>query len=95
MLAEEPKLISVLKNLFLDISYTEPKNLAFSSGSYNTYPVRYLNIISPRELSLDYTILNKKLVIGTTMLTNRTIVDYVSKEKTETTPAPGGSSSPK
>ena len=68
LLAEEPRLTLELKSLFLDTLYTEPKSLLFSSGNYKNYLTRYLNIISPRELSLDYTVLDQKLVVGTTML---------------------------
>jgi len=79
MQSEETNLIPELKALFLSVPYTLPKSLSFSSTTYKDIPIRYLNISSPRELSLDYALTANKLVIGTTMLTNRSIIDHLSK----------------
>ena len=35
-----------------------------------------MNLILPEALSMDYTIFNKKLLIGTTKMTLRSIIDY-------------------
>lgn len=75
MLAEEKTLIKKLEPLFLATDYTLAIK-SFSSGTHNDTAIRYANITSPEDLSVDYAISGNKLVIGTTKMTLRSILDY-------------------
>jgi hypothetical protein len=71
-----------LTPIFLTSDYTI-KNAPFATSFYNGAEIRYSNITSPEELSTDYTIFQDKLLIGTTKMTLRSIIDhYVSLEPT-------------
>lgn len=50
----------------------------FGTSYYGGAEIRYKNINSPSSLSLDYTIFRDKLVIATSKMTLRSIIDYVS-----------------
>jgi len=63
--------------LFLDTAYT-PVAGTFANSLYGKAAIRYKNIISPSELSIDYTVFNKKLLLGTTKMTLRSVIDYIS-----------------
>ncbi len=84
MLLEEPRLLTGLKPLFLDTPYAPIKLKRFSNNTYKNLPVRYLNIISPEYLSIDYAISPKTILIGTTRLTTKMIVDRLNPETAET-----------
>lgn len=73
---EEINIKNELEPLFLDVPYNSEINL-FSSSSYNGTEIRYLNLISSNELTVDYTIFQNKLIIGTTKTTLRSIMDYI------------------
>lgn len=75
MAQEETSLAKELENIFLAADYTV-EDKKFGAGNYNGMATKYLNITSPEELSVDYAISDKKLLIGTTMLTLRSIIDY-------------------
>jgi hypothetical protein len=75
LLKEESKLafdlLPILKN---------PENKAFiskkySDGQYRNTATRYLNIVSPEYLSIDYAVSGKKLLIGTTRNTLQALLD--------------------
>ncbi|HPN96358.1 MAG TPA: hypothetical protein PLK35_01190 [Candidatus Moranbacteria bacterium] len=76
---EETTLDAELEPLFITTSqYQIDKVKTFSDSQYGGADIRYKNIISPEELSVDYAIFQNKLVIGTTKMTERAIIDYVS-----------------
>ncbi len=76
MIKEEASLANALSPLFL-ASETGSGQGGFGSSSYNGTVIRYQNIISPEELSIDYAIVNRNLVIGTTKMTLRLMLDYL------------------
>ena len=71
---EESNLAGELSPLFFDKSYKLTPGV-FGSSNYKDIAVRYFNIISPEELSLDYAIYKNKLLVGTTKMTLRAIID--------------------
>jgi len=74
---EEKNLVSDLSPLFLDNSFTPPTSLVFNKSTYANANIRYANINSSLNppLSIDYAIFNKKLIIGTSKMTLRAILD--------------------
>lgn len=74
MLAEEPNLAKALTPLLLASNYTL-NNTPFGEATYKTSAVRYQNIISAKELSIDYTFYNGQLMIGTTQKTLEAMID--------------------
>lgn len=85
LLTEEINLPQELQPLFLADSFTFNNN-PFKNSLYREIPIRYSNIISPEELSIDYTIYKDYLLIGTTKDTLRAMIDYVDKQTNPTTP---------
>ena len=77
MFNEEPNLVSEISPLFLDTSFTAPKAVSFNSSNYANTQIYYLNLATMQNqpLSIDYTIFNKKLIIGTSKMTLRSILD--------------------
>lgn len=82
LLQEEPNLSQDLSFLLSLSSGSYPSEFekSFSSSSYKGAEIRYLNIISPEELSIDYVLYNNKLFFGTTKLTLRSIIDYTDNQ---------------
>lgn len=75
LLENENDLPRNIESLFLSPQYTiEPK--PFGTSYFGGAEIRYFNVISPEELSTDYTIFRNKLIIGTTKMTLRSIIDY-------------------
>jgi hypothetical protein len=70
----EAALAKNIEPLFLPSEYTIA-NKAYNTSYYNGAEIRYLNIISPEDLSVDYTIFQDKWIIGTTKMTLRSIID--------------------
>lgn len=78
MLQEEKTLPSEIRPLFLEMG-SLPSKVSFSDSSYNNFNIRYLNIISPEILSIDYTVINNsKIILGTTKNMLRSMLDYLS-----------------
>lgn len=75
MLSEEKNLADEISPLFFTSEYRAEK--AFAGSEYGGAKVRYQNIISPDMLSVDYTVYKNKLIIGTTKLTLRSIIDKI------------------
>lgn len=74
---EEANLPNGLAPLLQNISYDSAgKN--FSSGSYANTEIRYINLTSQNDLTVDYAIFKNKLVIGTTKMTIQAIMDYIN-----------------
>lgn len=92
LLQEESNLARELEPIFLISTYTI-ENKLFSESNYKGIEVRYLNILSPEELSIDYAIQDNHLLIGTTKMTLRSIMDY-SNEPTSVPNPPTSESSP-
>lgn len=82
MLKEESNLPSEIQPLFLTGNYTIEAGKAFATSTLENAPeIRYVNITSPEDLSVDYTIQaltpnGPKLLIGTTKLTLRTLIQH-------------------
>lgn len=74
---EELDLPGDLNPLLRNISYDTTGKI-FSTGSYAGTEIRYLNLTTPDDLSIDYSIFNNKLIIGTTKMTIQSIMDYIS-----------------
>jgi len=84
LLNEEKALTEEIKPLFIPIDYKiEAKT--FGASSYNGANIRYNNISGAANLSVDYAIVNKQLLIGTTKMTLRSIIDKISA--TQASPA--------
>ncbi|MFA6383669.1 MAG: hypothetical protein WCX17_04600 [Parcubacteria group bacterium] len=74
---EEKDLTKELSPIFIPGNYTLAPKI-FSSSKYNGLDIRFLNIISPEDLSVDYAIFKDKLLIGTTKMTIRAIIDKIA-----------------
>lgn len=77
MLQEEKNLADGINQLFFTTDYKKDK--LFNSSEYGGAKIRYQNIISPENLSVDYTVFKNKLIIGTTKLTIRAIIDHLDE----------------
>ena len=78
---EEKTLADEINPLFFNNTYNKTK--LFNSSEYGEAKIRYQNIVSPEILSVDYSIYKNKLLIGTTKLTIRAIIDKLSGIKRE------------
>jgi hypothetical protein len=76
LLGEEKILAEEINPIFFTTDYKKDK--LFGDSSYGGAKIRYQNIISPENLSVDYSIYKNKLIIGTTKLTLRAIVDKIN-----------------
>ncbi|MEI6587637.1 MAG: hypothetical protein WCO05_01670 [Candidatus Moraniibacteriota bacterium] len=85
---EETVLADEINPLFFNNTYNKAKS--FNNSEYGGAKIRYQNIISPEMLSIDYSIYKNKLLIGTTKLTIRAIIDRLNNisatRQTETIP---------
>ncbi len=84
LLTEEKTLPSDLQALFLDSDYSINSGKVFASSAYDGADVRYENIVSPEDLSVDYTVFNNSLMIGTTEMTLRAMIDKISSANIQT-----------
>jgi hypothetical protein len=73
---EEADLVKELDPLFLDITY-DSEIKSFGSSSYDNMGIRYINLTALGDLTVDYTIFENKLIIGTTKMTIRSVMDYI------------------
>jgi hypothetical protein len=76
LLKEEPSLATKVKPLFLGDELQRASG-AFGDSTYRGIPVRFLNVNEPKTLSVDYAVVNNKLVLATSKNTGRAILDYV------------------
>lgn len=74
LLQEEAMLANKLKNLFLTQDYVID-NKDFNSSQYKNFEIRYINVMSPEPLSIDYSITSDKLYFGTSKNTLRALLD--------------------
>jgi len=78
MKAIESKATAILSPILLASSVnTQP--LAFKDSSYDGFSIRYVNLDQSSPLSIDYTLNDKTLFIGTSKNTLRAILDKVSQ----------------
>jgi hypothetical protein len=73
LLQEEKTFANEINSLFFTTEYKTDK--LFANSEHGDAKIRFQNIISPDMLSVDYSIYQKKLLIGTTKLTLRAIID--------------------
>lgn len=85
MSQEEPLLIDELSPLYLGADYTVDKSKKFTSSQYGDLEIRYSNLISTSELSLDYALFGKKIIISTSKDTLRAVYDYLKNPPIDTT----------
>ncbi len=84
MTQEEKKLTHDFAALFLDPAYQLDNTTVLKSSVYNSNQIRYVNIPGATNLSLDYTFTNnQQLIIGTSRMTTRAILDYIDKTVTQ------------
>lgn len=74
---EEINLPTALAPIFMDVAFNEPQSKTFGSSSYANTEIRYINMISQDELTIDYAIYKNKLAIGTTKMTLYSTMDYI------------------
>lgn len=79
LILEEKNLIRKIAPAFL-VSSSVLANKTFANSDYKGTAIRYMNITSPEDWSVDYAIYGNKLVIGTTKMTLRSIIDYLKPE---------------
>lgn len=79
MLKEEPTLEEKIQPLFLTSSLNQSlSGKKFSTSAYKGAAVRYINIKSPDELSVDYSIFRNKLVFATTKNAAFSLIDKIN-----------------
>jgi hypothetical protein len=83
----ENSLPDSLKPLFLD-DVVVPVSKTFNESVYNDVQIHYFNIDSNKKQSIDYTITNNLLLIGTSKQTLRTIIDKANQNQTPSTQSP-------
>lgn len=80
LLQEEKTLADELNPLFFTTDYKTEK--FFGNSEYAGIKIRFQNIISPDNLSVDYAIDKNKLLIGMTKLTLRAVIDHTNNIET-------------
>ena len=75
--AEEKTLTQGLQPLIIPADY-QFKSVIFNTGDYNGVAIRYLNASDTANLSVDYAISGKQLIIGTSKMTARMILDRIA-----------------
>lgn len=73
----EPGIVSMMKPIYLSGSSISNDD-TFNTSYYGGAEIRFKNIDSVSGLSLDYTIFRDKLTIGTSKMTLRSIIDYLT-----------------
>ncbi len=75
----EPYLVVDLDFMLLE-TFKKPLKNSFAQSAYKNGLIRYLNLISPEKLSVDYVLLKNNLIIGTTKNTSRALYDFVESK---------------
>ena len=75
----ESNLPYALRTLILEPNINVGKSLGFRSTAYNQFAIRFANINSEKNLSLDYSLDKAQLFIGTSKNTLRIILDANTK----------------
>lgn len=100
MKAIESKAMTILSPILLtDVASVQPS--VFKDSTYNGFSIRYVNLDPNTPLSIDYTLNDKTLFIGTSKSTLRAILDKASQNNppaaqtsTSTSPAADTNSTP-
>ncbi len=85
LLGEEKTFANELNPIFFTSDYKKDK--LFGDSVYGGAKIRYQNIISPENLSVDYAVYKNKLIIGTTKLTLRSIIDKINAAAISSVPS--------
>lgn len=83
MKSAEPVLVKALKIILMQENF-QIQNQPFKDSSYNSNIIRYNNLDEIKALSLDYTVTEKDLFIGTNKNTLRAIIDKNISQNTST-----------
>lgn len=75
----EAELPYALRALILEPNISVGRKLSFRSTGYNQFSVRFANIDSDQGISLDYSVNNNRLFVGTSKNTLREILDASTK----------------
>jgi flagellar basal body-associated protein FliL len=75
---EEKSLADDLSSIFMG-AIVKSTGKAFSDSAYNNFSIRYSNLDAQGLTSVDYTVTDKYLVIGTSKQTLRAVLDKISK----------------
>ncbi len=78
---QEKTLVSDISTLFLN-SVPEIKSGAFNTTTYNNTLIHYLNVNQQKDLSVDYAIVNSKLLVSTSKNIQEALVDQMPKKET-------------
>jgi len=88
----ESKLSTLFSLLFLDNPVEQP--VAFKDGTYNGSAVRYVNLNQAANISVDYTIDDTSLLLGTSKNTLRAMLDKFSSPTNAPPPTSASLSAP-
>lgn len=78
MLKEEPNLVNKLTPILNNPENKKISEGEFSLNNYKGTAIRYLNIVSPEYLSIDYTLFQKRLIFTTTKAMALAIIDHLT-----------------
>lgn len=78
---EEHLLSHELQSVF--IQSITPVEAIFNSSIYKTYSIRYLNLDSLQSQSIDYTFRNDSLILGTSKMATRAILDKLDQSNAQ------------
>ena len=84
--AQEPTFLTNGSFLFLN-AIPEIKTGTFATSTYGNYTIRFLNANAAKDLSIDYTMTDSRLIIGTSKNTERAVLDKISSQSAMTTQA--------
>ncbi len=76
--AAEPTLPKALEAVFLDVTTAPKTGAQFRAGLYRDQPLRFANVDSTVNLSIDYAVRGDRWVVGTSQLALRSILDRVA-----------------
>ncbi len=80
LLAAEPSMPNLAQAFYPEIPFKSPLG-SFSDNIYGDYVVRYLNMTESESISIDYTVTDKNVYIGTSQLSQRTILDRYDQDE--------------
>jgi hypothetical protein len=81
LLQEEKMLADEISPILFTNDYSKTK--PFESTEYAGAKIRYQNIISPDNLSVDHSVYKNKLIIGTTKATMQALINHFNKTPTK------------
>lgn len=82
LLSLEKRLLSEMNFIYLDYEKDFGNN-EFNSSDYGDYGIRYINAVSEKKLSLDYAIYRNYLILGSSSLVERSVLDLMFQPKNE------------